>query len=339
MISETKNLLKNASANSCGLLIGLQEYIKENFPKAKERKDCDSLTYETDGSYVSFSCQKKHFRLLSVDKNVLQVVKTLLPKAKLKKNSVKIKSTEMYALHAIKVAIHYAFNPNKVIYSNILEAVFLSRPNRFIANIEVNGEKKICHVKNTGRCRELLIPGCKIYVKKHNNPERKTDYSLISVVKGDRLINIDSQVPNKAIHKWLLQNNLFYDIEYIKPEYKYNKSRIDFFIKTKTRKILLEVKGVTLEEDGIALFPDAPTERGLNHVKELIKAKKEGYDSYIVFVVQMNSLKYFTPNEKTHPEFKEALIQARKNGVCILAYDCLVTSDSIAINNACPVVL
>ena len=150
---------------------------------------------------------------------------------------------------------------------------------------------------------------------------------------------MDSQVPNKAVHKWLLQNNLFDDIEYIKPEYKYHNSRIDFFIKTKNKKILLEVKGVTLENDGIAMFPDAPTERGINHINELIKAKEEGYDSYIVFVIQMNTAKYFTPNDKTHPEFKDALIRAKEKGVHILAYDCIVTKDSIAVNNPCPVVL
>ncbi|MEX1377854.1 MAG: DNA/RNA nuclease SfsA [Eubacteriales bacterium] len=217
------------------------------------------------------------------------------------------------------------------------QAKFLSRPNRFIANIEIEGEQHICHVKNTGRCKELLIPGSTVYVKQHSNPKRKTNYSLISVLKGDMIINIDSQVPNKAMHKWLLQGNLFKDVEYIKPEYKYGDSRIDFFIKTKDKKVLLEVKGVTLEENGIAMFPDAPTERGVHHVHQLMKAKSEGYESYIIFVIQMNTAKYFTPNYRTHPEFGEALKQAQKQGVNILAYDCYVTEDSIAINNNCPV--
>jgi sugar fermentation stimulation protein A len=242
-------------------------------------------------------------------------------------------------LQALKIAVNYAFNPNKVMYTDIMEAKFINRPNRFIANIEVDGVQHICHVKNTGRCKELLTEDAKIYVKKHNNPNRKTNYSLISVLKGDVLINMDSQVPNKAVHKWLLQNNFFDDIEYIKPEYKYHNSRIDFFIKTRNKRILLEVKGVTLEENGIAMFPDAPTERGINHIKELINAKEEGYESYIFFVIQMKGIKYFTPNGRTHPEFKEALITAEKAGVNIIAYDCIVFSESIAIDSPCIVML
>ena len=296
-------------------------------------------TYETEDSDVAFACQKNYFSFYSHDTNALEVLKNLLPESKLKKGSVAIKYSEKYALHALKVAVNYAFNPNRVMYTNIKKAVFLSRPNRFIANIEIDGEQHICHVKNTGRCKELLIPGCTIFVKQHSNPKRKTNYSLISVLKGDTLINMDSQVPNKAMHKWLLEGHIFDDAEYIKPEYKYHNSRIDFFIKTKDKKILLEVKGVTLEQDGVAMFPDAPTERGVNHIKELIKAKQEGYESYIVFVIQMETSKYFTPNDRTHPEFKDALIKAKNKGVNILAYNCQVTKDSISISNSCPVVL
>jgi|GEM_PF-32404 len=339
MIFEVENYIDTIIKDDCPWITNLVEYINSNFPHVNESFKYKMPTYETEDTYVSFACQKNYFSFYSHDNNTLKVINDLLPKSKLKKGSVEIKYNEKYAIHAVKVAIHYAFNPNKVMYSNIHKAIFLSRPNRFIANIEINGEEHICHVKNTGRCKELLIEGCTIYVKKHSNPNRKTNYSLISVLKGDKLINIDSQVPNKAVHKWLLQRNLFEDIEYIKPEYKYNNSRIDFFIKTKDKKILLEVKGATLEENGVVMFPDAPTERGINHINELIKAKKEGYETYIVFVIQMNTVKYFTPNDKTHPEFKDALLDAKDKGVNILAYDCYVTKESIAINNRCPIVL
>lgn len=339
MIFEVQNYIKNISKENCPWFTTLVEYISDNFPKATESFKNNKLTYEAEDSYVSFSCHKDYFLFCSQDTNSLEVIKNILPKSKLRGNSILIGYDEKYAMHALKVAVNYAFNPNKVMYTNILEAKFIDRPNRFIANIEIEGQKHICHVKNTGRCKELLIEGAKIYVKKHNNPSRKTNYSLISVMKGEMLINMDSQVPNKAVHKWLLQGKLFDDIEYIKPEYKYHNSRIDFFIKTKHKNVLLEVKGVTLEKDGVALFPDAPTQRGVNHIKELIKAKQEGYESYIVFVIQMNTAKHFAPNDRTQPEFKEALIKAREADVNILAYDCIVAKDSIAIDSECMVVL
>lgn len=339
MIFEVQNYIENISKSECPWASALVEYISDNFPNAQESFKNKRPTYETDDSCVSFLCQQNHFSFYSADNNSLQVIKNILPNSKLKRNNISIDYDEEYALHALKVGVNYAFNPKKVMYTNILEAKFLDRPNRFIANIEIDGQKHICHVKNTGRCKELLVEGAKIYVKKHNNPARKTDYSLISVIKGDVLINMDSQVPNKAVHKWILQGDLFDDIEYIKPEYKYHNSRIDFFIKTKNKKILLEVKGVTLEEDGIAMFPDAPTKRGIKHIEELIHAKQEEYECYIVFVIQMNTAKYFTPNNRTHPEFKAALIDAREAGVNILAYDCIVATDSIAIDTPCMVVL
>ena len=331
--------LNTLHISRCPIIEQLSEYIHNNFPDILEKIKGTEIAYQLGTSCVSFRCHKNYFSFHSNDSNSLDVVDNILPQSKRKADSVEMKYDEEYAMHAVKVAINYSFNPNKVVYTNIQKAVFLSRPNRFIAHIEINGERHICHVKNTGRCKELLIPGSTVYVKQHSNPKRKTNFSLISVLKGDMLINIDSHVPNKAMHKWLLQGNLFEDAENIKPEYNYGDSRIDFFIEAKDKKILLEVKGVTLEDDGVAMFPDAPTERGVHHIHQLIKAKAEGYESYIVFVIQMNTAKYFAPNYKTHPEFGEALKEAKEKGVHILAYTCYVTPDSIAINNSCPIKL
>lgn len=214
-------------------------------------------------------------------------------------------------------------------YKNIREGKFISRPNRFIARVETNGREEVCHVKNTGRCKELLIPGVAVYVQEADYEHRKTKYDLIGVRKGDRLINMDSQVPNKVFHEWLLEKGYFKDLQLIKPESKYQNSRFDFYIQTSTRKIFVEVKGVTLEEGGVALFPDAPTERGIKHIMELCKAIDAGYEAYVVFIIQMKDVHYFTPNVKTHPAFGEALSQAKRHGVKILALDCEVTKDSI----------
>ena len=216
-------------------------------------------------------------------------------------------------------------------YDNILKGKFISRPNRFIAHIEINGKIEICHVKNTGRCKELLIPSVTVFVQENNNPKRKTKFSLISVIKEKRIINMDSQVPNKVVHEWILKGNLFTDVTLIKPETKYNKSRFDFYVETKNKKVFIEVKGVTLEEQGIVKFPDAPTERGVKHVKELCDCVKEGYDAYIIFVIQMKDVLHFEPNVETHKEFAEALKEAKKHGVHILAVDCEVKEDSIDI--------
>ncbi len=218
-------------------------------------------------------------------------------------------------------------------YKNIKEGVFLSRPNRFIANVLVDGENCVCHVKNTGRCKELLKEGARVFLEESDNPLRKTKYDLVAVYKGERLINMDSQLPNKAFYEWAKKEKLIKDITYIKPEYKYGNSRFDFYIETKNEKILLEVKGVTLEENGVVMFPDAPTERGIKHIKELIKCKQEGFEAYIVFVVQMDTVKYFTPNRKTHKAFADALLEAEKCGVNIVCVDCKVTKDSMEIND------
>lgn len=217
-------------------------------------------------------------------------------------------------------------------YNNIKGGIFLSRPNRFIANIEIDGKVQICHVKNTGRCKELLTNRAKVFVSESNNIERKTKYDLIAVYKGDTLINMDSQIPNKVFHEWLLKGHFLKDITLIKPECKYKNSRFDFYIETKNEKIFMEVKGVTLEENGVAMFPDAPTERGLKHINELVECIKEGYSAYIVFVVQMKGVTHFIPNAKTHKEFADALKKAETAGVNIVCVDCNVTKDSIEID-------
>ena len=214
-------------------------------------------------------------------------------------------------------------------YSNIVKGNFIDRPNRFIANVIINNKIEVCHVKNTGRCRELLINGVTVYLEKCSNPNRKTQYDLISVQKNDRLINMDSQVVNKVVHEFI--PTLFENVKYIKPEYKYGNSRIDFYVETESEKILIEVKGVTLENDGVVSFPDAPTERGIKHLKELQKAVTEGYKAYVLFVVQMSDVKYFKPNNITHPEFATELKKAKENGVIPLVFDCAVTPDSIEI--------
>jgi sugar fermentation stimulation protein A len=218
-------------------------------------------------------------------------------------------------------------------YSNILEGKFISRPNRFIAHIEIDDKIEICHVKNTGRCKELLIPNATVFVQKNDNPKRKTKFSLIGVVKENRMINMDSQVTNKVVHEWMLKGNLFTDITLIKPETKYKNSRFDFYVETKNNKAFIEVKGVTLENKGIVKFPDAPTERGVRHIKELCDCIKEGYDAYVIFVIQMKDVFHFEPNVETHREFAEALRYAKEYGVNILAVDCEVEKDCINIRN------
>lgn len=215
-------------------------------------------------------------------------------------------------------------------YENIVRGVFLERPNRFIAVCEINGRNEICHVKNTGRCKELLIKGATVFLQESSNPNRKTKYDLIAVQKGDRLINMDSQIVNYTFLEFLPQ--LFDNIVLVKPECKYGNSRIDVYLETKTDKIFIEVKGVTLEIDGVVRFPDAPTERGIKHLKELEKAVTEGYKAYVVFVVQMSDAKYFEPNKETHPEFATVLKEVSEKGVIPLAFDCFVTPDSININ-------
>jgi len=217
-------------------------------------------------------------------------------------------------------------------YQNIERAVFQARPNRFVAYIEINGKQEICHVKNTGRCRELLIPGAEVYTQRSENPNRKTKYDLIAVKKGERLVNMDSQIPNYAVREWLEKGGLFQKITQLRMETRYGNSRFDLYLEADGKKIFMEVKGVTLEEEGIARFPDAPTERGVKHVHELITCKKDGYEAYLFFVIQMKGVRCFEPNDRTHPAFGEALRQAAAEGVHILACDCRVTEDSIEID-------
>lgn len=210
-------------------------------------------------------------------------------------------------------------------------ARFVSRPNRFIAHCVLdNGESVVCHVKNTGRCRELLTENAAVVLEKSENFSRKTAYDLISVYKGNRLINMDSNAPNKVFSEYI--PHLFPNATLIKPEYTIKSSRIDFYIESDGKKILAEVKGVTLESDGVVLFPDAPTERGIKHINELIAAKSEGYECYIVFVVQMSDVLYFTPNYATHPQFGEALKRAFENGVNVLALECEVSRNSLSVS-------
>lgn len=215
-------------------------------------------------------------------------------------------------------------------YSNIIKGTFKSRPNRFIAVAEINGADELCHVKNTGRCKELFKENVTVYLSKSDNPNRKTKYDLIAVQKGDRLVNIDSQAVNSICIEYLPE--LFNDIKLIKPECKYENSRFDIYVETKTENIFVECKGVTLENDGVALFPDAPTERGCKHLKELQKAVENGFTAYVIFVIQMNGVTRFEPNIQTHRAFAEELKRAREKGVNIMAFDCAVSEDEIKIN-------
>ena len=219
-----------------------------------------------------------------------------------------------------------------MIYENIVQGRFIDRPNRFIAHVEIDGKEQVVHVKNTGRCKELLVPGAVVYLEKSNNPSRSTAYDLVAVEKGDRIINMDSQIPNKVVAEWLEKGTFFHDLVSLRPETTYGNSRFDFYAETKTEKVFIEVKGVTLEENGVVRFPDAPSERALKHVEELIKAKEEGYRAIIFFVIQMKGIKYFTPNDITHKAFGDALRKSEKSGVKILAYDCKITQNSIRID-------
>ena len=224
-------------------------------------------------------------------------------------------------------------------YERIETGKFVERPNRFIAYVEIAGQKETVHVKNTGRCAELLTPGAEVYVQKTDNPERKTRWDLIAVQKGERLINMDSQIPNKVVEEWIKKGNLFPNASVVRPETTYGNSRFDLYVEVDGRKIFIEVKGVTLEEDGVVRFPDAPTERGVKHVEELAEAVKAGYEAYLFFVVQMKEVKYFAPNMKTHAAFGEAMRRAKAQGVHILAYECQVEKDSIEITREVPVIL
>lgn len=213
-------------------------------------------------------------------------------------------------------------------YTNIKKATFLNRPNRFIAEVDIYGQKEIVHVKNTGRCKELLISGCEVWLTSPGTPDRKTKYDLVAVRKSNGILfNIDSQAPNKVVKEWLLTQ----DYDRVIPEYTYGDSRIDFYMEKGTERYLMEVKGCTLEIDGIGYFPDAPTERGVKHIRELIKAKKAGYHAILAFVIQMDGVNEVRANMETHPEFGEALEDARKAGVEVLFLKCHVEADELVI--------
>ena len=215
-------------------------------------------------------------------------------------------------------------------YENMTPGIFIARPNRFIAHIEIDGAVEVCHVKNTGRCRELLVPGCTVLCQRSDNPNRKTKFDLIAVQKGDRLINMDSQAPNKAAGEWLAGGGLG-EITELRPEVKHGDSRYDFSFVKDGKRCFLEVKGCTLENDGVCAFPDAPTERGAKHIRGLTAAAGEGYGAYILFVIQMSDVKYIRPHDETDPEFGRALREAAKNGVTVLAMDCAVTPETMDI--------
>lgn len=214
-------------------------------------------------------------------------------------------------------------------YGKIVQGIFLNRPNRFIANVLIDGREVVCHVKNTGRCRELLREGVRVFLEESNNPNRKTKYDLVAVYKGDVLYNIDSQAPNKVFGEYVTK--LFDNVTLVKPECKYKNSRFDFYIEYNDKKAFVEVKGVTLEKDDVMLFPDAPTQRGIKHLNELCECVGEGYEAYAVFVIQADAGKYFTPNSDTHPEFAEALKNAKDKGVNIVALTCRVYPDMLEI--------
>ena len=214
----------------------------------------------------------------------------------------------------------------------MVEGRFLARPNRFIAHVEIDGLVEICHVKNTGRCRELLPVGAQVWCQRSSNPNRKTKFDLITVKKAHRLINMDSQAPNIAVGQWLAQGGLG-PVEAIRPETFHGDSRYDFSFVKDGKTCFLEVKGVTLETDGVCAFPDAPTERGAKHLRGLTQAAWEGFGAYVLFVIQMADVKYLHPNDATDPEFGKALREAAQNGVQVLAVDCRVTENTMVIDN------
>ena len=224
-------------------------------------------------------------------------------------------------------------------YHAVVPGRFLSRPNRFSAHVETAEGRVVCHVKNTGRCRELLIPGATVYLERAVNPDRKTAFDLIAVEKGPLLINMDAQAPNQIFGEFARSGGFLPEVSAVHSEYRYGGSRLDFCLETPRGPHLVEVKGVTLEENGAACFPDAPTERGVKHLRELQGAAEKGLDASLVFVVQMKNVHSVAPNDATHPAFGAALREAAAAGVRIRAYDCAVTPDSIAIDLPVPVIL
>lgn len=217
-------------------------------------------------------------------------------------------------------------------YADMVAGRFLARPNRFIAHVQIDGQVEICHVKNTGRCRELLQVGAEVWCQKASNPNRKTKYDLITVRKGHRLINMDSQAPNIAAGQWLAEGGLG-QVEALRPETFHGDSRYDFSFVKDGKTCFLEVKGVTLETDGVCAFPDAPTERGAKHLRGLTQAVQEGFGAYVLFVVQMKDVKYLHPNDSTDPAFGKALREAAEQGVQVLAVDCHITENTMTIGD------
>ncbi len=222
-------------------------------------------------------------------------------------------------------------------YGRLLEAEFIERLNRFVAVVRLDGEPVKCHVRNTGRLKELLLSGTRVFVEESDNSARKYKYSLLQVMKGDVMVNIDSQAPNKMALKWARD---YFGVEaVIKPEQTFGASRFDLYVELEGRRIFIEVKGVTLEREGIAYFPDAPTMRGIKHLYELVNSIGQGYEAYILFVIQMKGVKEFRPNDLTQPDFGEALRYADDKGVKVLAYDCIVSEGEVYIDKSIPVKL
>ena len=224
-------------------------------------------------------------------------------------------------------------------YKSMFTGKFLSRPNRFLAHVVIDGKEEICHVKNTGRCRELLQPGAEVWCQHHDDPGRKTAWSLIAVKKGERLVNMDSQIPNKLAAEYVKNGGLGFVPDTVKTEKAYGNSRFDVYYEAGERRGFVEVKGVTLEEDGVARFPDAPTERGRKHLLELQSAAADGYEAWVLFVIQMPDILRFEPNWLRDPAFAEALCQTSQNGVQIRAVECAVTPDTLSITKEVPIVL
>lgn len=221
-------------------------------------------------------------------------------------------------------------------YEKMVSGIFRARPNRIIAHIEIDSKEEVCHVKNTGRCRELLTPGATVWCQICDNPARKTKYDLIAVQKGSRLINMDSQAPNAAAREWLLSGGLG-AISQLRPEALHGDSRYDFSFTLDGKPCFLEVKGVTLEHDGVCAFPDAPTARGVKHLKGLAQAARDGYGAFVLFVIQMADVKYLRPNRQTDPAFAQALKEAAEAGVTLLAMDCAVAPDRMDIRLGVPI--
>lgn len=220
----------------------------------------------------------------------------------------------------------------------MVPGTFLARPNRFIAHVEIDGQVEVVHVKNTGRCRELLPAGAQVYCQRSSNPARKTKFDLIAVQKGSRLINMDSQAPNRAAGEWLSSGGLG-PVEALRAETVHGNSRFDFSFVKNGQQCFLEVKGVTLENDGICAFPDAPTQRGAKHLRGLTEAAREGCGAYVLFVIQMSGVKHLHPNDLTDPAFGKALREAAQNGVTVLAMDCAVSVDEMTLRAPVPVLL